>query len=344
MADIKLRDRNDNEITYTGISKLKVPAADGGEDVVFQLPPVMQEKAVTITENGTTEITPDVGKDGLSKVTVETTVPVPDTQEKAVTITENGVLAVTPDEGKVLSKVDVTVDVAGGSTAKLQEKTETYYPDSTGIDTSHIIEPDAGYDGLAKVEVTVGGYTIPTIQATRDFGTITENGEYSVGPDEANAEAVGMVNFTVNVPGGTRVVTPLSETENVSVTSAVRYILMQNSSTSIRANAEKLTEYIVIQATVDALNYVAPIVVYGDIGSTKFLSMNGIEGKVAYSFAGGISQADTGDNITVVITPALLSDIEAKITAFIKQATGFDTLEVVYSNPVHVLMSFLNFD
>ena len=37
----------------------------------------------------------------------------PDTQEKAVTITENGVLAVTPDEGKVLSKVDVTVNVDG---------------------------------------------------------------------------------------------------------------------------------------------------------------------------------------------------------------------------------------
>ena len=116
---------------------------------------------------------------------------------------------------------------------------------------------------------------------------------------------------------------------------------MQNSSTAIRANAEKLTEYIVIQATVDALNYVAPIVVYGDIASSKFISMQGIEGKVAYSFAGGIAQADTGDNITVVITPAFLSDIEAKITAFFRQSTGFDTLEVVYSDPVHVLMSFL---
>lgn len=304
MADIKLKDRNDNETTYTGVPKLKIPAADGGEDVVFQLPPVMQEKTVTITANGTSSIVPDEGKDGLSKV-------------------------------------DVTVDVAGGGTAKLQEKTETYYPNSNGSDTYYDIDPDLGYDGLSHVGVTVGGYVLPTIQPTRDFGTIAENGEYSVGPDEANAEAVGMVNFTVNVPGGTRVVTPLSETENVSVTSAVRYILMQNSSTAIRANAEKLTEYIVIQVTVDALNYVAPIVVYGDIGSTKFLSMHGIEGKVAYSFAGGIFQADTGDNITVVITPALLSDIEAKITAFFKQTTGFDTLEVVYSNPVHVLMSFL---
>lgn len=70
MADIKLKDRNDNEIAYTGVSKIKVPATDGGEDVVFQLPPVLQEKAVTITENGTTSIVPDEGKDGLSKVDV----------------------------------------------------------------------------------------------------------------------------------------------------------------------------------------------------------------------------------------------------------------------------------
>ena len=75
MADIKLKDRNDNETTYTGVSKLKVPAADGGEDVVFQLPPVRQEKAVTITENGTTSIVPDEGKDGLSKVNMTVDVP-----------------------------------------------------------------------------------------------------------------------------------------------------------------------------------------------------------------------------------------------------------------------------
>lgn len=108
MADIKLKDRDDNEITYTGISKLKVPAADGGEDVVFQLPPVMQEKAVTITANGTTSIVPDEGKDGLSKVDVTVNVPATPTQEKAVSLSmADGDQVVTPDEGKVLTKVTV---------------------------------------------------------------------------------------------------------------------------------------------------------------------------------------------------------------------------------------------
>lgn len=35
------------------------------------------------------------------------------TQEKAVTITENGTTEVLPDDGKALSKVTVTVNVAG---------------------------------------------------------------------------------------------------------------------------------------------------------------------------------------------------------------------------------------
>lgn len=108
MADIKLKDRNGNEVTYTSVSKLKVPAADGGEDVTFQLPPVLQEKAVTITANGTSSIVPDEGKDGLSKVDVTVNVPATPTQEKTAPLSmADGDQVVTPDEGKVLSKVTV---------------------------------------------------------------------------------------------------------------------------------------------------------------------------------------------------------------------------------------------
>lgn len=72
-----------------------------------------QEKAVTITENGTTEITPDAGYT-LSKAVVNTAVPSKPEQAKNVTITENGTTQITPDEGKVLSGVSVSVEVAGG--------------------------------------------------------------------------------------------------------------------------------------------------------------------------------------------------------------------------------------
>nr|DAH42828.1 MAG TPA: hypothetical protein [Caudoviricetes sp.] len=87
MADIKLKDRNDNETTYTGVSKLKVPAADGGEDVVFQLPPTLQKKTVSVTENGTMEITPDKGIDALSAVALTVDVPSSGAEKFIVNVT-----------------------------------------------------------------------------------------------------------------------------------------------------------------------------------------------------------------------------------------------------------------
>lgn len=73
-----------------------------------------QEKSVTITENGTTEITPDEGYT-LSKAVVVTEVPSKPEQEKSVTITENGTTQITPDEGYTLSGASVSVNVSGES-------------------------------------------------------------------------------------------------------------------------------------------------------------------------------------------------------------------------------------
>ena len=72
----------------------------------------LQEKSVTITENGTTTINPDTGYDGMSKVDVNVNVPPTPVQEKTVNITENGTTSVLPDEGYNLSSVNVTVDVS----------------------------------------------------------------------------------------------------------------------------------------------------------------------------------------------------------------------------------------
>ena len=72
--NIKLKDGTGVEIDYTGVPKIKIPAADGGSDVIFQLPPTMQEKSVSITSNGTTDVIPDSGYDAMTKVTVTTNV------------------------------------------------------------------------------------------------------------------------------------------------------------------------------------------------------------------------------------------------------------------------------
>lgn len=97
MADINLKNGIGNIVTYNSITQLKVPAADGGEDVVFQLPPVMQEKAVTITENGTTSVVPDEGRDGLSKVDVTVNVAGGGTADNAIygAVCQNGFKKVT---------------------------------------------------------------------------------------------------------------------------------------------------------------------------------------------------------------------------------------------------------
>lgn len=68
--NIKLKDGTGVEIDYTGVPKIKIPAADGGSDVIFQLPPTLQEKSVSITFNGTIDVIPDSGYDGMSKVQV----------------------------------------------------------------------------------------------------------------------------------------------------------------------------------------------------------------------------------------------------------------------------------
>ena len=77
------------------------------EDIIVK--PNLQTK--TVTANG--DILPDDGYCGLEKVTVS--VPATPTQEKTITITENGTQDVTPDSGKALSKVTVTTNVTSGS-------------------------------------------------------------------------------------------------------------------------------------------------------------------------------------------------------------------------------------
>ena len=75
----------------------------------------LQEK--TATENG--DVLPDEGFNGMSKVTVAVpTGSSKEEQEKSITITQNGTTEVTPDEGKTLSKVTVTANVVGGEVGK----------------------------------------------------------------------------------------------------------------------------------------------------------------------------------------------------------------------------------
>lgn len=80
---------------------------------------VEDNKNVSITANGTVEITPSSGNDAMAKVTASVNVPsdAKEEQTKSVTITENGTTTVTPDSGKVLSSVSITTNVSGGGSS-----------------------------------------------------------------------------------------------------------------------------------------------------------------------------------------------------------------------------------
>ena len=80
--DYKLKNRDGIETTYIK-EKIKIPAATGDSMVVFTQGEVQPEKAVTIAENGTTEVTPDAGYGSVKKVGVTVEVPAtkPDWQE-----------------------------------------------------------------------------------------------------------------------------------------------------------------------------------------------------------------------------------------------------------------------
>lgn len=105
-----------------------------------------EEKSVTITENGTQEVLPSVGKDALSKVVINTEIPIKEEQSKNVEIKENGTISVLPDEGKVLNEVSITTNVPQDNTLKkLLDATKSCYylfHGYKGISVDDLIQPN----------------------------------------------------------------------------------------------------------------------------------------------------------------------------------------------------------
>lgn len=107
---------------------------------------ILQEKNVTITENTTTQVTPDSNYIGLSRVVITTDIHTGvNNQEKSETVHANTSMTIYPDSGYTgLSRVNVTAK------ADLQDK---FAKISQGGVTN--ITYDEGFDGLNSVEVFV---------------------------------------------------------------------------------------------------------------------------------------------------------------------------------------------
>jgi len=195
-----------------GISKDSVINVDVSGDV-----PVLESKSITINSNGSQNVLPSSGYDGLSSVTVNVSVPQPVEQiYKSISVTENGEHYIYPDTGyDVLGAARAIVNVPNGTETKTITSNGTYTPTSPNIGFSSVtvnvpqenlnienskmvnistnglknVLPSSGYDALSKVQVNVA---VPNETETK---TITSNGTYT--PTSPN---IGFSSVTVNVP------------------------------------------------------------------------------------------------------------------------------------------------
>lgn len=87
----------------------------GWDEFEVNVQPNLQSKSISITQNGTTTVSPDQNKDGLSSVEVEVNVPSATLGEKS--ITQNGTYNASDDSLDGYSKVIVNVASAGDYTA-----------------------------------------------------------------------------------------------------------------------------------------------------------------------------------------------------------------------------------
>lgn len=167
MANIKLKDATGTELTYSGIKHLKIPAADG-ETAEFDLEAAVQEKTVEISKNGTTEILPDSGYDGLSKVTVTTDIPTGGDKTEEVTVDlqmAGGDQVITPSAGKSIAKATVAKPEA--------LLAENIRKDVIIGGVSGTLDPDA-----AKNELTAMAWNYDEVLCSNGFGyaRLTDHG------------------------------------------------------------------------------------------------------------------------------------------------------------------------
>ena len=108
--------------------------------------PNVQEKEISITENGEYEVLPDAGYEGISRMNINVEIPFP-LEDKEITLTENGEYEVLPDaEYRGISRVAVNVEIP----FPLEDKEITLTENG-----EYEVLPDTGYKGIGRVNVNV---------------------------------------------------------------------------------------------------------------------------------------------------------------------------------------------
>lgn len=153
---------------------------------------LQDNKKVVITNNGTSNIVPDEGYDGMKSVTtevnVESDVKVQDSKE--ITITQNGNDTVVPDTGyNGIASVFIKTQVPAPVSQDVKSVTYTENGEYTVI-------PDESYSTMKSVDVIVNTPVI-TVQNNREY-SIINNGNIIINPSDGYS-AMSKVSISSNV-------------------------------------------------------------------------------------------------------------------------------------------------
>lgn len=146
----------------------------------------LQSKKISITKNGTTNVTPDSGYLALDHVQINTNV-IPNLESIVKTYTENGKYTITKSANyDGIGQATITVDIPKEEII-LQDKDITITKNG-----DYTITKDSSFDGMNKVTARVN---IPEKKINLQNKTITENGSVT-----ADSSYDGLGTVTVNVP------------------------------------------------------------------------------------------------------------------------------------------------
>lgn len=150
--------------------------------------PNLQNKDVTITENGNTNVSADAGYDGLGNVGITTSVQ-PSLETLQETITTNGTTTYTPSQDKDgFSSVEITTNVSSGDTPKITGGTTTVpgYFNTLGQLSFEVTGTDASY--------MFSGYPapiLPSLSTLEDIITADYMFRYASGPIKIDISTLG---------------------------------------------------------------------------------------------------------------------------------------------------------
>ena len=147
----------------------------------------LQEKSVTIKNNGTTVISPDGNYNALSEVTVNVNIEAkadPILQSKTIDITENGNTIVSPDSGyDGLSEVSVNVTVAssGGESSEKEDPEIQTLIETAGNENNFYTSPKGG--NLRNTYLLTGDYVLSGLWSYWYYDTETQEYKPQRTPD-----------------------------------------------------------------------------------------------------------------------------------------------------------------